>query len=234
MNNIDLLIEVEDLLRNVPNPATITHDLDENYSWFGRVAAVANAWNVIRAIPLQRYMNEITGTSVTSPRSGLGKIKTLLHEARHDLQMKTAGPVSVAVQKGMVFDYFDEIRKVVSAASVDILFIDPYLESEFVSRYLSSCSEGVTIRLLTEKKLSTLLPAVDAFKQQYQTPIQVRSTSGIHDRYLLIDKKYCYQSGASFKDGAKASPTTLTQIVDAFSAVNETYENIWNNAKIER
>jgi hypothetical protein len=55
----------------------------------------------------------------------------------------------------------------------------------------------------------------------------------LHDRYVIIDGKNCYQSGASFKDGAKAAPTTLTQISDAFLAVSGTYENLWNNAKAE-
>jgi hypothetical protein len=234
MKNEDLLIEIEDLLRNVPNAAKITHDLDENYSWFGRVAAVLNAWNSGKAVSLPFFMSEITGVNALNPKVGFGKIKTLLHEARHDLRMKTVGSVSIAVQKGMVFDYFDEIRKAISIADTDILFIDPYLDAEFVSRYISNCPQNVTIRLLSEKKLLTLLPAVDSFNQQHQTKIQVRSTTGIHDRHLIIDGKICYQSGASFKDGAKASPTTLTQITDAFSAVKLTYEGLWASAKIER
>lgn len=234
MKSEDLLNEIEDLLRNVPNPATITHDLDENYSWFGRVSAVITSWSPVKAVSLPFHMNEITSLSTLNSKVGLGKIRTLLHEARHDLRMKTVGPVSVAIQKGMVFDYFDEIRKIISTVSTDILFIDPYLDSDFVSRYLPNCPQDVSIRLLTEKKPSTLLPAVDAFNQQHQTKIQVRSTTGIHDRYLLVDGKSCYQSGASFKDGAKASPTTLTQITDAFSAVSSTYEGLWNSANIQR
>jgi len=42
----------------------------------------------------------------------------------------------------------------------------------------------------------------------------------------------CYQSGASFKDGAKKAPTTLTQITDAFSAVSATYEQRWSTSVV--
>jgi len=63
--------------------------------------------------------------------------------------------------------------------------------------------------------------------------VEVRSAEGFHDRYIFIDHGDCYQSGASFKDGAKKSPTTLTQITDAFSAMQGTYEEIWNNANTE-
>lgn len=233
LKNEDLLIEIEDLLRNIPEIKTISHSLDENYSWFGRISAVIEAWNIVKTVPLNSAIKEIYHPTTLSSSYAVGRIKTLLHEARHDLRMKTVGPVSVALEKGMVFDYFDEIRKVISLASSDILFVDPYLEAEFVSRYLSFCPQGVTIRLLTEKKLNLLLPAVAAFNLQNNGSIKVRSSKGLHDRHIIIDGKSCYQSGASFKDGAKTAPTTLTQISDAFIAVSSTYENLWTNAKLE-
>ena len=89
------------------------------------------------------------------------------------------------------------------------------------------------VRLLAGKKLNTLLPAVEAYAQQKQQTIEVRSTPDIHDRYIFIDGTSCYQSGASFKDGAKKSPTTITQITDAFDAMYSTYQNIWQRAKVE-
>ena len=233
MTNEEILAEVEDLLRNSPEVKTITHDLDENYSWFGRVAAVLQIWSPTQAASLRFYMKEIKGVSALFPQIGLGNIKTLLHQARHDLRMKTTGPVSVAIEKGFVFDYFDEIRKVISVATNDVFFVDPYLDADFVSRYLPHVRSDIEIRLLCSKKMGTLLPAVKLFNQQNTTRIQVRSNTGLHDRYLIIDGKDCYQSGASFKDGAKASPTTLTQIVDAFDAVHQTYEDLWKTAKIE-
>jgi hypothetical protein len=148
--------------------------------------------------------------------------------------METVGPLSVAVAHGHIFDYFDELRRVIEGAKQDLLFVDPYLDSEFVSRYLTHVSKGVTIRLLAREKLSTLLPAVDLFAKQSQSTIQVRSAPHFHDRYVFVDSNECYQSGASFKDGAKSAPTTLTQITDAFRAMLQTYEGLWSTAKAER
>ncbi len=234
MKHEELLAEVEDLLRNMPEHATIRHDTDENFSWLGRVAAVIEAWDSKKSILLGVYLNSFHSVMERESHDGLRKIITLLHQARHDLRMKTFGPMDVAIQKGMVFDYFDEIRKIIQIANKDLFFIDPYLDAEFVSRYFGNITQGVSIRLLTREKLKTLLPAVDAYMQQHQVKIEVRSTSGFHDRYLFIDGASCLQSGASFKDGAKTSPTTLTQITDAFSAIQTTYEQMWGNAKVER
>lgn len=140
----------------------------------------------------------------------------------------------VAIGQGQVFAYFDELRKVIEGARSDLLFVDPYLEADFVSRYLAFAMDGVPIRLLTEKKLPTLLPAVDAFAAQHKRLIEVRSTSGLHDRYLIVDGQYCYQSGASFKDGARNALTTITRITDVFQPVRDAYEKLWAGAKVER
>ena len=119
----------------------------------------------------------------------------------------------------------------------------PYLErSWFTSRLTSEslvstssanrrqCSNSD--RLLTSKQLLALLPAVKKLVAQNGLQVQVRSGSSLHDRYVFVDKKECYQSGASFKDGAKRSPTTLTQITDAFDVMFETYQRMWGDATV--
>ena len=52
--------------------------------------------------------------------------------------------------------------------------------------------------------MTTLLPAVDLFQQEFKRQVEVRS-SEFHDRFLFVDRAECYISGASFKDGAKTS-----------------------------
>ena len=150
------------------------------------------------------------------------------------LRLETAGPISVSIPHKKVFEYFDEIRKVLELARQDVLFVDPYLDAEFVSRYLPIIEAGVSIRLLARERLTTLLPSVDLFGNQNGATVHVRSAPNFHDRYFFVDGVSCYQSGASFKDGAKSAPTTLTQIVDAFAAMRKTYEDLWTNGKVER
>ena len=234
LTNEQLLAEVEDILRTMPARATIRHETEENLAWMGRVSALIDNWNPPMSIVFRGYLETFHGLMAREAGQALQKIVILLHQARNDLRMKTLGPVNVAVGHGMVFDYFDEVRKVVEAAKQDILFVDPYLDAEFVSRYLAHVGKGVTVRLLTRERLGTLLPAVDAFVQQSKMQVAVRSAPNFHDRYILIDKAACFQSGASFKDGAKTAPTTLTQITDAFGPVLQTYEALWNGAKVER
>ena len=166
------------------------------------------------------------------------RLVTLLFQAQYNLQMKTVGPLSTAIPAKKPFFYFDEVRKIIEQAREDLLFVDPYLDPDFVARYLPQIKSGVAVRLLTSKgeKLSSLLPAVEIFVAESNLQVQVRSVSSghLHDRYLFLDRTRCYQSGASFKDGAKRSLTTLTQITDAFEAMFQAYERMWGDAKIEQ
>jgi hypothetical protein len=164
---------------------------------------------------------------------GYGALMVLLHQGRHTLRASTIGPVSVAVGHGLVFDYFDSLRKEIQTAQQDLFFIDPYLDADFVSTYLPHVKTNVSIRLLGRQYTSTLVPAVKVFRQQSNHRIEVRSASGFHNRFVIIDRTRCLQSGTSFKDGARTSPTEITEITDAAAAVRQTYEDIWQNAKVE-
>jgi hypothetical protein len=230
-----LLAEVEDLLRTMPAKATLRHATDENLAWFGRAAAIVEHWSLPRTLHFSLAMEKLNDEMAIRSDKGFREVMLLLHQARNDLRLRTLGQSNIALPQGSVFDYFDEIRKTIELANEEVFFVDPYLDAEFVSRYLPHVRPEITIRLLTsDKKLSTLLPAVDLFAKQNNHALNVRSTNGLHDRYVFIDKGNCYQSGASFKDGTKQAPTTLTQITDAFNAVWETYEKLWAAAKIER
>ena len=233
MNDEQLLMELEDLLRNTPSQQTITQQTPENFSWLGRAAAALEAWNMVKGVMAKTHIDNIQSSNLSAHSDGYRKTLIVIHQAIHELRMKTTGPLSVAVGTGGVFDYFDELRKILESANEDVLFIDPYLDAEFVARYLPNIKDGVTIRLLGREKLKTLIPAVEAYSSQSAHKVEVRSALGFHDRYIFVDQGNCYQSGASFKDGAKKSPTTLTQITDAFSAMQNTYEELWTNGSTE-
>jgi len=236
-NAEQLLTEIEDVLRTMPPRRELAFDTSETLSWFGRATAAVKQWD---SLEVGRFENSraifMLDPNGTYGKVGFGNIMVILYQAQNDLRMRTAGPINIAVGQGRVFEYFDELRKLVELAAQDVFFVDPFLDAEFISRYLPYVRSGVTIRLLTgERKLATLLPAVDLFMQQNRQVINLRTVAaGLHDRYLFIDNASCYHSGASFKDGAKHAPSILTQITDAFDAVWKTYDAMWASAAIQR
>jgi hypothetical protein len=237
MNQIppeQLLREVDEVLRSMPTVEAFRSGAPETYSWCGRASAVAHAWDSVKAIVnFDSAIKQLNTWPQVNINHGISGALTFLHHARHDLIMKTEGPLSVGIEAGAVFDYFDEVRKTIETAKQDLFFVDAFLNADFVSRYLPYVSQGVSIRLLTREYLNNLLPAVGMFRQQHGHTIDVRSAPGFHDRYVIVDRSFCCQSGTSFKDGTRKTPTTLTQIVDAFPAVLSTYEALWAGGKVE-
>ncbi|WP_315728746.1 hypothetical protein [Bradyrhizobium sp. SZCCHNS2015] len=227
----NLLAELEDLIRTQPAQSTLNQNTPENRQWIARAIATIGAWDTTAGAQARECGRFLRMQGDRKYYEEGIRLLDLLCEAHAAIRLRTIGPVNTAVGHGLVFDYFDTIRKIVETASTDVLFVDPYLDADFVSRYLPHVRAGVTIRLLARERTATLLPAVTLFTQQSLASLEVRTASGFHDRYLIIDGSSCYQSGASFKDGARNSPTTVTQVGDAFAAVRDTYEDLWNAAK---
>jgi hypothetical protein len=230
-----LLAEIEDVIRTMPpSPTFEKAPPSEYWVWLGRTRAAIENWNPSKSAHAADCVQRCTVENPYSVRGGMRDLTILLHQARHDILLQIPAAGSLAVAHGMVFDYFDDIRKKIELAKQDVFFVDPYLEADFVSRYLPHVAAGVTIRLLAREKLASLLPAVDAFSKQSGSKIEVRSAANFHDRYLFVDSTSCYHSGASFKDGAKSAPTVITQIIDAFRTMATEYEDRWLKAKVER
>jgi len=230
-----LLFEVQDVIRSMPGPRDFGANPDKCIPWLGRASAAITQWDSVRAIihfepEVRRYAELQANADRVNFTLFRQKLLMLLHQAENDLRLRTAGPLSVGVQSGRVFEYFDEVRKLIEGARSDLLIIDPYLDAEFVSRYLPFVAPGASVRMLARERVSTLKPAVEAYKAQTSLAVEVRTIGGFHDRYVFVDQQACYQSGASFKDGAKKTPTTLVQITDAFPGVQATYEQLWQSA----
>jgi hypothetical protein len=231
--NVALLAEIEDVLRTLPRREVLRQDVPEAWSWLGRATAAVTLWDLGLGVRARDCVKQMQDPMMLTAQQGYIGLMVLLEEARSNLRFHALGPVNTAIGQGLVFDYFDEIRKIITLASADILFVDPYLDTDFVSRYLPHIQSGVLVRLLASKRLPTLIPAVQLFAQQSGRRVELRSASGFHDRYIIVDGKSCYQSGASFKDGGRTAPTTVTQITDAFPAVRQTYEDLWRSGKPE-
>jgi hypothetical protein len=229
-----ILAELEDVIRAAPTPQELRQGTPDTHAWLGRALAAVELWNGAKGIAAGAALMKIQAARTPMDLGqGYSALMVLLHQGRHTLRALTLGPVSVAVGHGSVFDYFDGLRKEIQTAQQDLFFVDAYLDADFVSTYLPHVKANVSIRLLGRQYVTTLVPAAKLFRQQSNHQVEVRSSGGFHNRFVIIDRTRCLQSGTSFKDGARTSPTEITEITDAAAAVKQTYEAIWQNAKVE-
>jgi hypothetical protein len=232
LDNAHLLQELEELLRDMPPAATLGGFTDENLQWFGRARAIVTQWNAVTGAFFGNNV-ETYFTSGHGSDQAYVAIMTVLYQVRADLKMKTGGPTSVAVPGARPLEYYDVVRRLLETALTDILFVDPYIGADFVSRYLPHVRAGVTVRLLTRKFLTKVVPSVEMLVRQQCVSVEIRQSAS-HDRYVFIDRKECYHSSASFQDGGKSTAALLSQVIDAFADTHRIYESEWASAKIIR
>lgn len=134
--NLMLLGEIDSLLRALPSLESFAGYSDDSTQWRGKAKAVLRAWDSVQAIELAAAFSSIDSSLTKYKQTGFAKLKALLHQARFDLQMTTGEGINSAYDTGSVFSYFDDARKLFEQAVTDMFVIDPWLDADFVSRYL--------------------------------------------------------------------------------------------------
>jgi hypothetical protein len=224
-----LLEEVSELIRTMPAAGRDSMHQPDAMAWVGRARAVMTA---LGHISFSSEAELISNHNPLVAKEGYRRSLTSLQSARYSVMLelgKTGGSAARAVDSGNVFDYFDEVRKICQRAKQSLFFVDPYMDVDFVSRYMPQVASGVAVRLLTANNGNSLGPAAVLAAQQNQITIELRQGQGFHDRYVFIDGIECTMSGTSFSAGAKKAPAALVPVLD-FSTVQAQYEQLWNAA----
>lgn len=93
----------------------------------------------------------------------------------------------------------------------------------------------MNIRLLTaERQANALAQSLALYQQQHSRVAELRvlQDRALHDRYLVIDERDVFQSGASFKDGGRNAGTLINQVVDVAADMIRGLEANWASARI--
>jgi hypothetical protein len=146
----ELLAEIEDLLVSMPALGNVISGDPATMPWLGRVDAVFSMLGPLEASRFRTIQDDLLSHTQWRWTPAIPKLVALLHSARHRLTLSTQGPRSVAIAVGGVFDYFEEVRKVLITAKSDLLIVDPYADASFVSRFLTQVDQGVYLRVLSK------------------------------------------------------------------------------------
>lgn len=98
--------------------------------------------------------------------------------------------------KGQIYDAYSLLIDILNIANKNIIIIDNYIDKTF----LDICSKiKVNIIIYTSKIDKN---DMNKYNEQYKN-VQIRFSNSFHDRFIIIDNKILYHSGASFKDLGK-------------------------------
>ena len=101
---------------------------------------------------------------------------------------------------GQIYDAYAFVAGLVRKAERRIVLIDNYID-DTVLTLLDKRAEGIEAVVYTGKISQQLQLDIDKHNAQY-TPVEVRTFSKAHDRFLIIDEEV-YLIGASIKDLGK-------------------------------
>lgn len=95
--------------------------------------------------------------------------------------------------EGQIYDAYSLLIDIFNIADKEIIIIDNYIDKKILD-VLSKINKKINI--ITNKINEN---DIEKYNKQYSN-INIYKNNNFHDRFIIIDKKILYHSGASFKD----------------------------------
>ena len=134
----------------------------------------------------QKYFNELTIKNTEDIK--------LLQESFDKLNMKESN--NHIFYEGQIYDSYSLLIDILSKAKKEIIIIDNYAGKKLFDIIRNI---NVKVKIYTEN-IDNI--SKEKYEKQYSN-IEMITTNTFHDRFIIIDNKVLYHSGASFKDLGK-------------------------------
>ena len=102
---------------------------------------------------------------------------------------------------GQLYDAYTLIQSIFESANNEIIIIDNYVDRTILDRLVVKKSNAQVI-IYTSLNTRLLGRDINTFNSQYGG-LDVRYTTNVHDRYIIIDQNKIYHLGHSIKDLGK-------------------------------
>ena len=103
--------------------------------------------------------------------------------------------------QGQIFDAYAKFESFIAQAQQSIVLIDNYIDLSVLERFAKK-NAGVQVTIYTIPQTPITAQDVQRFNAQYPL-LEVKHTTAMHDRFLIIDNQTLYHIGASLKDLGK-------------------------------
>ncbi len=102
---------------------------------------------------------------------------------------------------GQIWDSYELIIDIIKTAKSKIIIIDNYIDDSIL-KMLQKKNKNVEAVIITSLNCDITKLDITKFNKQYPI-LKIVKTDRFHDRFIIIDNKELYHSGASFKDLGK-------------------------------
>ena len=102
---------------------------------------------------------------------------------------------------GQLYDAYTLIQSIFESANNEIIIVDNYVDRTILDRLVAK-KNNVQVIIYTSINTRLLGRDINTFNSQYGR-LDVRYTTNVHDRYIIIDQNKIYHLGHSIKDLGK-------------------------------
>jgi hypothetical protein len=149
-------------------------------------------------------------------RTSAGELRTKLLERLIDIGWTVSEDGLLMTEDALIseqffpanseYDAYIMVRDVFARASAELLIVDTYIGSSLLATLKALPLRNLSVKVLTAEK--NLKPdfaiEVAAFRRQVShINLEVRTTDGFHDRFIIADEREFYHVGSSIKDAGK-------------------------------
>ena len=152
-------------------------------------------------------MKNIINTSLIEQKY-INKL-VLEHDSKIDLilgKLNTNEGINHIFYEGQIYDAYSLLIDILSKAKKEIIIIDNYAGKKLFDIIRNI---NVKVKVYTEN-IDNI--SKEKYEKQYSN-IEIINTNTFHDRFIIIDNRVLYHSGASFKDLGKKC-FAITKIVE--------------------
>lgn len=174
------------------------------------IISVGYRVNSIRGTQFRIWANKILKEYLLKGHAINNRLERVENEVFHikekvksiEFQINTNLPPNEGIFfDGQIFDAWHFVSGLIKEAKQSIVLIDNYVD-ESVLLLMAKRKAGVSAGIFTGTITKQLEADIQKHNAQYP-PIQVKSFTRSHDRFLIIDEETVYHIGASLKDLGK-------------------------------
>ena len=116
------------------------------------------------------------------------------------IESKEIKPKQGIFYNGQVFDAYSFVADLIRDAKESIILIDNYIDDTTLT--LFSKNQNIDVIIYTQTVSKQLKLDLEKYNSQYKD-ISIKTFKDSHDRFMIIDNKEVYHTGASLKDLGK-------------------------------
>jgi hypothetical protein len=147
-------------------------------------------------VAMKRYLDKNNvSTRIILIENKLYEHDLLLEELFDSFKIKNL-KLEKIIFDGQEYDAYSLLLNIISCATNEIIIFDNYLNNKI----LDMIDKNINVILVRNSNIKD--EVVDKYMKQYNN-LKVILNNNIHDRYIIIDRKYIYYVGASLKDIGK-------------------------------